>query len=192
MSTRGFLGFLADGRETITYVHHDAYPSGLGADALAWARGVTDWDTVRKQAAELVHIDADVRPTPEQYTALAQYADPTVGAKDKPEPEEEWYRLLRRTLGDPAASLAGGHAAHNPDWPGDSLWCEWGYLIDCDERRFEVYAGLQTAPRAGRFAGRATNPRSGYHAVKLLVSWPLDGLPDDDEFGRLGDGDLTL
>lgn len=187
MSTRGFLGFVADERETITYVHYDAYPSALGADVLKWARSVTDWDAVREQAAKLIHIDGETMPTEEQRAALAQYADPRPGGS-KDDPGEEWYRLLHRTFGDPAATLAAGYAPHSPDWPGDSVWCEWGYLIDCDEKRFEVYQGFQTAPHKGRFSGRETNPRSGYQAVKLLTAWPLTSLPDDDEFCRLGDG----
>lgn len=181
MSTRGFLGFVADGHETITYVHFDAYPGGLGADTLKWARTVTDWDTVHQQAAGLVHINADTMPTPEQRAALAQYAQPGVGGS-KDDPGEEWYRLLHGTFGDPAATLSAGHAPHDPDWPGDSLYCEWGYLIDCDERRFEVYGGFQQGPNKGRFADRKTHPTSGYGPVKLLNSWPLNALPDDDTF----------
>ena len=183
MSTRGFLGFVANGHETITYVHYDAYPSALGADVLKWARTVTNWDTVHQQAAGLVHIDGDVMSTEEQRAALAQYAKP--GNEPKDSPGEEWYRLLYRTFGDPAATLDSGHAPHAPDWPGDSVWCEWGYLIDCDEKRFEVYQGFQTTPHKGRFADRPANERSGYYPVKLLASWSLDALPDDDEYGRL-------
>jgi hypothetical protein len=186
MSTRGFLGFVADQHETITYVHYDAYPGGLGADVLKWARTVTDWDTVRQQAAALIHIDGDIMPTPEQLAALAPYAQEGVGgAKD--DPGEEWYRLLHGTFGDPAATLAAGHAPHSPDWPGDSVWCEWGYLIDCDEKRFEVYKGFQTIAHKGRFSGRKTSSRSGYQPVKLHRSWPLDALPDDDDFFPSGD-----
>jgi hypothetical protein len=180
MSTRGFLGFVANEHETITYVHYDAYPSALGADVLTWARTVTDWDTVREQAANLVHIDGDVMPTPEQYEALTQFAKQ--GADPETEPGEEWYRLLYRTFGDPAATLASGHAPHAPEWPGDSVWCEWGYLIDCDAKQFEVYQGFQTRPHKGRFTDRPANERSGYYPVKLLASWPLDALPDDDGF----------
>ena len=181
MSTRGFLGFVANERETITYVHYDAYPGALGADVLKWARTVTDWDTVRQQAAALVHIDGDVMPTEEQRAALAQYAKPGVGGKEN-DPGEEWYRLLHGTFGDPAATLASGYAPHAPDWPGDSVWCEWGYLIDLDANTFEIYKGFQTTPHKGRFSGREVNERSGYVPVKLLASWPLDALPDDDTF----------
>lgn len=181
MSTRGFLGFVADERETITCIHYDAYPGGLGADVLTWARTVADWDAVRRQAAALVHIDADVMPTEEQYAALAQYAKPGAGGPES-EPGEEWYRLLCRTFGDPAATLAAGHAPHAPDWPGDSLWCEWGYLLDLDAKTFEVYKGFQKAPHKGRFSSRETNPRSGYYPVKLFASWSLDALPDDGDF----------
>lgn len=186
MSTRGFLGFVANGHETITYVHHDAYPGGLGADVLTWARTVTDWDTVREQAASLVHIDGDVMPTEEQRATFAPYTDPRPGGP-KDNPGEEWYRLLHGTFGDPAATLVCGLAPHAPDWPGDSVWCEWGYLIDLDANTFEVYQGFQTRPHKGRFANRPANERSGYYPVRLLASWPLDTLPDDDEYGRLGD-----
>jgi hypothetical protein len=181
MSTRGFLGFVANGRETITYVHFDAYPGALGADVLKWARTVTDWNAVREQAAALVHIDGDVMPTPEQRAALAQYEKPNAGGS-KDDPGEEWYRLLHGTFGDPAATLACGLAPHAPEWPGDSVWCEWGYLIDCDAKTFEVYQGFQTRPHKGRFADRPANERSGYYPVKLYASWPLDALPDDDDF----------
>lgn len=187
MSTRGFLGFVADERETITYVHFDAYPSALGADVLKWARTVTDWDAVRQQAAALVHIDGDVMPTDEQRAALVQYEKPSAGGS-KDDPGEEWYRLLHGTFGDPAATLSCGLAPHAPDWPGDSVWCEWGYLIDCDAKTFEVYEGFQQTPHKGRFSGRSTNERSGYQPVKLIASWPLTSLPDDDEFSRV-DGD---
>ncbi|WP_405747699.1 hypothetical protein [Streptomyces canus] len=181
MSTRGFLGFVANEHETITYVHFDAYPSGLGSDVLKWARTVTDWDTARQQAAALVHVDGSVMPTDEQREALADYAQPGVGGS-KDDPGEEWYRLLHGTFGDPGATLAAGHAPHDPDWPGDSLYCEWGYLIDCDAKTFEVYRGFQESPHKGRFADRETNPRSGYQPVRVIASWPLDALPDDDAF----------
>ena len=187
MSTRGFLGFVANEHETIVYAPFDAYPSGLGADVLKWARTVTDWDTVRQQAAALVHVEGDVMPTAEQAAALAEYAKPDTAPEA--DPAEEWYRLLYKTFGNPALTLAAEHAPHFPDWPGDSLYCEWGYLIDLDEKRFELYQGFQTRPHKGRFASRSANERSGYYPVKLLVSWPLDELPDDDEFYRLGDGD---
>jgi hypothetical protein len=185
MSTRGFLGFVANGHETITYVHFDAYPGGLGADTLAWARAVTDWDTVRQQAAAIVHIDGDVMPTDEQRAALTEYAKPD--AAPKSDPGEEWYRLLYGTFGNPGATLAAGLAPHTPDWPGDSLYCEWGYLIDCDAKTFEVYKGFQQGPSKGRFADRETHPTSGYTPVKLRASWPLDALPDDDTFLAAGE-----
>lgn len=177
MSTRGFLGFVAEGHETITYVHFDAYPSGLGADVLRFARSVTDWDAVKRQAAAIVHIDADVPPTPEQCTALERFADHEVGGKD-PSPDAEWYRLLRHTQGDPAALLEAGHAAHDPAWPGDSLFCEWGYLLDLDAGVLEVYGGFQKRPHTGgRFSDRKC--RDGYHPVRRVASWLLTELPDD-------------
>jgi hypothetical protein len=54
--------------------------------------------------------------------------------------------------------------------------------VHYDAKTFEVYQGFQTRPHKGRFADRPANERSGYYPVKLLNSWPLDALPDDDAF----------
>ncbi|AZM51831.1 hypothetical protein DMA15_03870 [Streptomyces sp. WAC 01529] len=174
MGTRGFIGFVAEGRETIVYNHWDSYPSGLGLDVLHFARSVTDWDAAKQQAAALVHIDPDVPPTEEQKVLLKRWEDPDVGGAG-----DGWYQLLRGTQGDPAAILAAGHAEHDPDWPGSSLFCEWGYLLDLDARVLEVYEGFQEEPHsAGRFADRPGC--DGYTPVKLVASWPLRELPEDD------------
>lgn len=179
MGTRGFVGFVAEGHETITCNHWDSYPEGLGAFVLHYARSVTDWEAVKRQAAAIVHVDTSVPPTEEQRQLLKEWEDPEVASADDP-----WYRLLRSTQGSPDAILAAGHAAHEPDWPGDSLFCEWGYLLDLDQGVFEVYEGFQTEPHTdGRFHDR--QGRHGYYPVRLRASWKLTDLPDFDAMTAL-------
>lgn len=183
MSTRGFVGFVADEHETITYSHSDSYPDYLGINVLDWARSVDDWGEVKAQAAALVHVDDDTPPTPEQIERLSPYARESVSTREL----TDWYVLLRETQGDPAAILAAGHAEHAPDWPADSLFCEWGYLLDLDRGVLEVYRGFQDEPHTdGRFHDR---PRptgryaaSGYYPVRLIASWKLTELPDTHAF----------
>jgi len=172
------VGFVADGKETITYCQFDSYPSGVGADVLEWANGITDWDAVKVRAAAIVHVDDDTPPTVDQEANLLTTADYTVdNDRDKP----SWYQVLRGTHGDPEAILKVGHAAHDPSWPGDSLFCEWGYMVDLDTGVLEVYRGFQTRPhKSGRFTDR---PRTnGYYPIKLVASWPLADLPIRDAF----------
>ncbi|PTT66868.1 MULTISPECIES: hypothetical protein [unclassified Chryseobacterium] len=65
----------------------------------------------------------------------------------------------------------------------ESLWCPWAYVTDFDRNTFEVYCGFISggiAP-ADRFY-HLYKEVSDYYPVKLLVRFPLDQLPGDDEF----------
>lgn len=182
MSTRGFLGFVAGGTEKITYNHADSYPDGIGLTALRWLRtAVMDEDvlTRRVMALRLVQ-EGDAAPESE-VERLRRYADENVGSRSS----RDWYILLRETQGDPEGILAAGVAIDNADWPCDSLFCEWGYLIDCDAHALEVYRGFQDAPHShGRFAHRPRRHHAvdRYWPVALRVTWPFSSLPSDDEF----------
>lgn len=191
MGTRGFLTFVVDGREATTYNHCDSYPEGLGSDVLGWARDnqhelvCDDHGSVPGSAFDLVRqlrvVAPDSKPTPEDIERLRGYADLGVGEQRL----DDWYVLLRETQGDPAAILKAGVLIDASEFPNDSLFAEWGYVIDVDARTFEVYQGFQHARHdKGRFADRS--PRASvsgdYYPVALVASWPLDGLPSDEEF----------
>lgn len=68
---------------------------------------------------------------------------------------------------------------------GDSLYCEWCYVIDIDAYTFEVYAGFNKIPiTAGRFlSGDDQLENDGeYEPVIKVAEWSLNSLPDKDEF----------
>lgn len=189
MGTRGFVGFNANDRETISYNHWDSYPSGLGLTVLSFVRHLnTDTENhYRELAANLKHVNEDVPPTRDQVVELIKYSDLAVSSRDA----EDWYCLLRNTHGNPSAILSCGYAEHNSEWPKDSLFCEWGYMVDFDARKFEVYEGFQTTPpQFGRWAGQSPRPRyegdtGGYHAVELKATYDFDDLPTDEAFTAL-------
>lgn len=186
MGTRGFVGFQANNRETISYNHWDSYPDGLGLTVLNFVRHfTTDTENLyREQAANLHHVDENVKPTRDEVVKLIKYSNLSVSERDA----EDWYCLLRETHGNPTAILGCGYAEHAPEWPKDSLFCEWGYLVDFDTRKLEVYQGFQTTPpRSGRWAGQSPRPRyegdsGGYHAVNLVATYDFDDLPTDEAF----------
>jgi hypothetical protein len=71
------------------------------------------------------------------------------------------------------------------EFVGDSLFCEWAYVIDLDTDKFEVYKGFQKEPNTDRFAEwfvPATGDHTQFYPVALMKSWSLDDLPSFDEF----------
>lgn len=179
MSTRGFVGFVVDGTEKIAYNHFNSYPSALGCNVLEWL-SKAHLGGAQRLASALRVVDPESAPTAEDIERLRAYANSNVGTQRI----DEWYVLLRETQGNPAAMLDAGVIEDGHEFPLDSLFAEWGYLVDFDARTFEAYRGFQGAPHdKGRFAGRTGEDTDArYHPVALVASWPLDALPTKDEF----------
>lgn len=177
MSTRGFTSFAVNGETKTAYNHSDSYPDGLGFGVLYWLREA-DIDSAAVMARALRVVNSDDDPTDEDIARLAPFTNTGVGARrDRP----DWYQLLRGTHGDPAAILAAGVVEDASSFPTDSLFAEWGYVVDFDSQSLEVYVGFQREPHeAGRFA--SLTGRDGYYPVRLIASWSLANLPSDEAF----------
>jgi hypothetical protein len=182
MGTRGFVGFIVSGKEKIAYNHYDSYPRWLGLRVMTWA-GSVDLVAARKQAVALRVVTGKRRPTARHIDLLHPYMDKDlVDGRD----EIDWYSLLRGTQGDPEAILACGYVEDAVSFATDSLFAEWGYLVNFDTGQLETYRGSQEQPHHdGRFAGR-TPFREGYWPVGLVASFPLDQ-PDSDAMCALED-----
>lgn len=170
MSTRGLFGFVIDNEVKAVYNHFDSYPEGLGQDLVNFLQG-TDLSTLPLRARGLQPVP-DRTPTPEEVARLRPFTDLTVSGRSA----EDWYCLLRKTQGDVEALLAAGIYEDSGDFALDSLFCEWGYLINLDDSLFEVYKGFQRkAHTQGRFAKE--NDRKGYYPIALIKTFPLDDIP---------------
>jgi hypothetical protein len=190
MSTRGFLGFVIDGTEKIAYNHCDSYPEYLGIHVLQWVRAnghaLAHDAILRDRIGGPVDLIRQLRvvedgsdPTDADIERLAPYTNRNVGGRTS---RPEWYQLLRETQGDPGAILTAGVVIDGSSFPTDSLFAEFGYIVDLDAGTFEAYRGFQHEPHdQGRFAGRARADRDGYYPCALVASWPIGALPADDE-----------
>lgn len=184
MGTRGFITFAVGGTEKTAYNHFDSYPTGVGTQVVEALK--TEWvtpDAVR----ELRVVGPDDKPTPADVRKLAAFTDLGVSRGST----DDWYCLLRETQGDPVKILRAGVIEDAGDFPLDSLFAKWGYVIDMDTMKLEIYAGFQKQPHdKGRFAHREVTDdyarEHGYHPVALVASYDiLGGLPDDAELERL-------
>ena len=65
----------------------------------------------------------------------------------------------------------------------DSWGCEWAYLIDLDENKFQVFQGYQkTILDKSQPFFKDEPDEHGYYACKMVVELPLDVLPTEVEF----------
>ncbi|WP_435109785.1 hypothetical protein [Nocardiopsis synnemataformans] len=179
MGTRGSLTFVVNGDEKTAYNQWDSYPDGIGVGVLRWLRDA-DLPEARRQARELRVVDPSSEPTPEDIERFKDIANLNVGEREL----TDWYVLLRETQGAPGAILRAGVIEDARDFPCDSLFCEWGYVIDFDGNALEVYEGFQSEPHdRGRFAKRSSlADRPEYYPIALAASWPMDNLPSDEDF----------
>lgn len=175
MSTRGFITFVVDQCEKTAYNHSDSYPEWLGLSVLQ----AVSSELITPDAVRALRVVTDDDPvTDEDITRLRQYASPGVDADGL----RDWYALLHGTQGSVPAILNAGVIEDAATFPQDSLSAEWGYVIDLDAMRFEVYHGRQKKPHGrGRFADRPGY--EGYYPVALVACWNLlGGLPSESEF----------
>lgn len=222
MSTRGTVGFVINGEEKLTYNHSDSYPDGLGVEVLKFLRKNPPVK-IKDKVAALQVIDPDVPATRDQILALRPTTNWYVNQYSMagPQPEDvsptspdglpdtnvSWYNLLRGTQGELGAILDCGYMEDGSDFPLDSLFCEWAYVVDFDKGALEVYKGFQKErPTSGRWAGRPTDEENAknyeahlalakergrdpwktetppFQAIALAGTFPLDDLPTDKKF----------
>lgn len=183
MGTRGLMAFAYDGEVKGMYNHFDSYPQGLGEDLVNFILSKSgDFDEVKDLFKNLVAVDEEQAPTEDQKLALLRYYDPKVSTGST----DEWYALLRETQGNPEATLKAGFYVDGLEFAKDSLFCEWGYVIDLDREVLEVYRGFQTGSHTeGRFAqpepgyvspGYAEEGPTNYYTIRLFKEIPFSEL----------------
>jgi hypothetical protein len=196
MGTRGIVGVVAGEVEKIAYNQYDSYPEGVGWDTLKELRSIIKRGKLNKyyDLALTAHlVNDEVKPTKSEIEFLgARFADTSVSTGSL----EEWYVLLRNLQGKLFDTLKAGYIHDNKVFIFDSLYCEWGYIVNFDTKTFEVYMGFQTKPHdKGRYAGlksenfertkkalKGVGGSDEYYPCALVKTYPFDALPDKKQF----------
>lgn len=181
MSTRGAIGIRSNGKDFIGYNHFDSYPSGLGLTVLADCRKLAKLApaTIRRKLAKLKLVTSAMVPSIDDQKALAKWTDLEVSGRSK----QDWYCLTRKAQGSILETFRCGYVVGNAQFLADSLFCEWAYIVNFDDRTLEVYKGFNPSPRAkGRYAALQRERGGEYYGVALVKTYPLDNLPTDDKF----------
>jgi len=197
MGTRNLIAVMMDGEYKVAqYGQWDGYPDGQGRDILEFLTGEGNIEKLKAALPRCRFWGAEGR----DKEFLAEYnkncpewsRDP-----DNRTPEQiRWHRtyisrdLAAKVLKNIAESEDPEILLRNSiDFAGDSLSCEWAYVVDLDKGTLEVYQGFNKAPvPAGeRFAEFPLNERAQfddcrYYAVKHRETFQLSALPSVDDF----------
>lgn len=173
MGTRGLMGFVADGGLKGSYMQYDSYPGGAGDTVLTWLRDVLvlgDERVAAQAVRNLVVVSEEDEPTAEDRVKYAHLWENVSNGDD-------WYALLRKNQGNPGGTLEAGVILDGLAFAADSLFCEWGYIVDFDARVLEVYKGFQDTEHAGgRFSHFPAD--RGYYGIRLIDTLHFDSLPE--------------
>ena len=193
MGTRGLTAVILDGEHKIAqYGQWDHYPSGQGLTALAFCREAMTDDA--KREAFIANLRRCRFGTPaDEAECDAWLASIGVGANGmmRMDQYDKWkarYPLLARDTGAEILGLVAGAESDAQivvqdswDFGGDSLFCEWAYVIDATAGTLEVYRGFNKRTSMGRFASMKPE-RDGYTPITLAKTYRIGALPDDKEF----------
>lgn len=179
MSTRGVVGFRHKRKDLLAYNHSDSYPSYLGNKVVHDLHDLLQKGLkplIRQVEALTIVTEETPRPDEKTQRRLRKYGNFGVGNPDK-----YWYRALRETQGDIKAILKSGYLLDDNNFILDSLFCEWGYIVNLDDETLEIYKGRQKKPpRLGRYA--KLPPSNGYYPCALVQVFDWTEIMNDVEW----------
>lgn len=194
MSTRGFYGFVKNGEVKGTYNHSDSYPEWLGNNVVDYLKKKSLKD-LNALFDKIVMVENGSKPTTYYKKKYLKFS----GCEDIKN-IGDWYDLLRNAQGDFEAFDDGlKHMEDGTTFPKDSLFCEWGYLINLTTGKLEILRGFNTSlecqhslfewsKKEVREAKKKREeaikkggyvPNSEYYGVSLLESFDIDKIPEN-------------
>ena len=180
MGTRGVYGIRKNGEDKLTYNHWDSYPDGLGRDILEFC-SLVSVKNLNRFWDKLILVNENDNPTPDQIEFCKKHGmcDFNVSSRS----ETDWYCLLRNLQGnfekyrellndDEVKEI---YMTNSNNFIKDSLFCEYGYIINLDEEVLEFWDGFQRVPNENnRYGTEMIEDDYGYYPCKLMVTFPLN------------------
>lgn len=193
MGTRNLVCVTLNGEYKVAqYGQWDGYPDGQGKTTLEFCRKLADndfaeafkeklknvsWITEEEFDQEWVECGANPGgelvsfEVSDKHTALYPWNSRDTGAK------------ILELIANADKPLKIKNSFY---FAGDSLFCEWAWVVDLDNMQMECYKGFNKEPvdPSERFAHAPLpkNNKEGYRPVKHVITFPINNLPTDEEF----------
>ena len=175
------------------YCQWDGYPSGQGITLLnflnkAKAKLFFVPDLQRRLSENTIKVDED------QMRSLWVEcgADPDSGlvSLEVSHKFKSQYPQLHRDMGAEIVELIYNTVGNNTipirnyiEFAGDSLFCEYVYMVDLQTRKFRVFRGFNKNPLTSvEEFYFLQDEESEYKPVKECASWSFSNLPSAEEF----------
>jgi len=166
MGTRHLTAvILGDEPRVAQYGQWDGYPSETGVNILKFLEGVN-----------LKAFTEAVEQT--RFEKFGEF-DNTVSLEDNPHFSRDMGSEILGYISDAKDPLV---LANNYKFAADSLFCEWGFIVNLDDKTLECYRGFVKAQPHGRFSDMDTDGRNDYRPIHLLGTYNMDCLPEDEDF----------
>lgn len=203
MGTRHVTFVVQDGKYKVAqYGQWDGYPSGQGItvrDFVSLLQETVYYDTFSEKVKKLSFLTGN--GADELYRSVG--IDPSsefITGEEKKRFDDKYPHLSRDTGADVLSQILNStkplKLQDSTDFAHDSLFCEYGYVIDLDERVFEVYVGHNREPDEpdARFYKSVEDHKAElppyradleYYSIKKVIEWGFDDIPSEDEFSNV-------
>jgi len=186
MGTRNLTAVMLDGEYKIAqYGQWDGYPKGQGKTTLTFLLN-NDLNLFKEILRDVRFI------TQEEWDEIIENHTDDGSVVYGSEHEEYWKTELAHISRDLGAAILqyvfDGKTNIVKDslaFAGDSLFCEYAYIIDLDKGTFEIYRGFNKEPvTEGRFlsSDESLEHSEKYEPIALWKEYRLDNLPTEEQF----------
>lgn len=192
MGTRNLVAVIHHGEYKVAqYGQWDGYPSGQGYTICDFLQNKMDLKKFKKATSECKFLtDNEVH---DRWVECGASPDSDLVSMDVSAKFKKTYPALSRDTGATVLELIQNGARHlqnNIDFVGDSLFCEWAYVVDLDNQVLEVYKGFNKDPldiseRFHSFGLPKESHRSEYYYPVKLVKKLTFSEATKDAMGKL-------
>lgn len=188
MGTRNLTMVISNGETKIAqYGQWDGYPSGQGVTALNFLLN-NNLENFREKLNRIKFIDEVKQAEIDEYVKSIGSDNGWLDMKQAELYQEKYPHLTRDTAAEILQLVMDCEDSEiwlhdHTTFAADSLFCEWGYVIDLDKGTFEIYKGFQNKPlgKAQRFKSMEKEGMK-YYPIRMIKKYKLEELPTEDEF----------
>jgi hypothetical protein len=174
------------------YGRWDGHPSGQGAVVLEFAKKISNklnLSRFEKQLKKCVYItETESRKLLKSFFGSSYRYDSFITLDKSNKFKAVFPTLHPNTSADVLNAIYYSkdkkiYLIDSSYFAGESLFCEWAYLINLDTNQLEVYRGFNKEPleKSERFYSMGWS-NDKYYPIKLLHTYDISNLPEEKDF----------